>query len=123
MEKLHWSVKPARPIGMPFRLFKEGESFVDNGQRGFVFTYAKHQEPRFDKVMEISKERGEWAKIFGGRVFPIKMVPPYNKKEPVENTIRRGPYQDIVRKAAAGTLSTGHVVVEGMRNINKKYTF
>ena len=51
------------------------------------------------------------------------MVPPFRKDKPIEHTIRRGPYQDIVRKAAAGNLSTGHVIIGGMRNINKKYKF
>ena len=41
----------------------------------------------------------------------------------IEYTIRRGPYQDIVRKAPAGVLSTGYVVIGGMRNINKMYKF
>ena len=51
------------------------------------------------------------------------MIPPFKKDKPIEYTIQRGPYQDIVRKAAAGVLSTGYVVIGGMRNINKKYKF
>ena len=74
-------------------------------------------------MLEIAKKRQMWAKIFGDRVLTIKMVPPFDKNESMENTIRRGPHQDIVHKAAAGILSTGYVIIGGMRNINKKYTF
>ena len=54
--KLCWSIAPGRPVGMPFKPFKEGTQFVDNGQRGFVFTCASHQEARFDEILDIAKK-------------------------------------------------------------------
>ena len=92
VEKLSWSIAPVCPVGMPFKPFKEGTQFVDNGQCGFVFTYASHQEARFDEILEIAKRLQLWAKTFGDRVFTIKMVPPFQKDDPTENTIRRRPY-------------------------------
>ena len=70
-------------------------------------------------MLEIAKERQEWAKLYGNRIFAIKMVPPFNKNEPIEYTIRRDPYQNIVQKAVFGNLSMGYAIISGMRNINK----
>ena len=37
-DPLLWSVAPGRAEGLPFRVLKEGESWADNGRRGWVFT-------------------------------------------------------------------------------------
>ena len=95
-ESLLWSLEPGRPEGMPFRMLKEGERWEDNGRRGFVFTVPWHQTGRFDNVMEHAKSEREWAKVWGDRVFTIKMVPAYSKDENPSHTQRRAGYQDIL---------------------------
>ena len=71
--------------------------------------------------MAFAKKDKEWAKIFGKCCFKIKMVPPFNREEAMEVTIRRPQYQEVMRKVGAHMLCTGFAVLPGIRNIDKKF--
>ena len=58
-DPLLWSVAPGRAEGLPFRVLKEGETWTDNGRRGWIFTCPTVQEGRFDAVLEVAKKRRE----------------------------------------------------------------